>query len=366
MSEQLKPQPWMSHHATKRVMEALSTAGGADCARFVGGCVRDGLLGRAVSDVDIATTLRPDAVIAALTAAGVKAIPTGIEHGTVTAATSGRVLEITTLRRDVETDGRHAVVAFTDDWAEDAARRDFTMNALYADFDGTVFDPTGAGSADLRAGRVAFVGDAATRIEEDALRIPRFFRFLAWYGHGEPDPEGLAACAAARDSVTALSAERVSKELLRLLGADDPREAVRLMAATGVLAVIMPEAVGLTRFDGLVRIETEQLFTHDAELRLAALMPDDPLIARAVAQRLRLSNAQRDRLVAALGAAPVVSWIGPRELRRTIWGEGAAPLRDRVMLDWAASDRPATTTQWRALLPMIDSWPRPALPLVRR
>ncbi len=344
-------------------MDALSAAGGPGCARFVGGCVRDALLGRTVSDVDVATTLRPDAVTAALVAAGVKAIPTGIDHGTVTAATEGHVLEITTLRRDVETDGRHAVVAFTDDWAEDAARRDFTMNALYADADGAVSDPTGAGLRDLRAGRVAFVGDAATRIEEDALRVLRFFRFLAWYGRGEADAEGLAACAAGKDRMAILSAERVSKELLKLLDADDPRQAVKLMAATGGLAVILPEATALGRFESLVRIETEQLFSHDAVLRLAALLPDDAAIAHLAATRLRLSNAQRDRLVAALGAAPVTSWMGPREVRRAIWRLGAAPLHDRVMLDWAASDRPAATTQWRALLPMIDSWPRPSFPL---
>jgi poly(A) polymerase len=353
----------MRHPATRRVIEALTAAGGADCARFVGGCVRDALLGRAVTDIDIATTLTPDAVTRALTGAGIKAIPTGIAHGTVTAATDGRVLEITTLRRDVETDGRHAVVAFTDDWAEDAARRDFTMNALYADAAGAVFDPTGNGVDDLRAGRVAFVGEAARRIEEDALRILRFFRFLAWYGRGAPDAEGLAACGAGRDRVAGLSAERVSKELLRLLDADDPREAVRLMAATGVLGVVLPEAGALARFDALVRIETEQLFTRDALLRLAALLPDGPDAARALAARLRLSNAQRDRLVAALGAAPVASWMGPREVRRAIWREGAEALHDRVMLDWAASERPAATTQWRALLPMIDSWSRPVFPL---
>ena len=363
MSERLIPRPWMRHPATRRVMDALTAAGGPACARFVGGCVRDAVLGRDAEDVDIATTLRPDAVTAALVAAVIKAIPTGIAHGTVTAVTHGRALEITTLRRDVETDGRHAVVAFTDDWARDAARRDFTMNALYADAEGAVFDPTGAGVADLRAGRVAFVGEAAVRIREDALRILRFFRFLAWYGRGEPDAEGLAACALGRDSLAVLSAERVWMELLRLLSADDPREAVRLMATTGVLAAVLPEATRLSRFDALVRIETEQLFTHDPVLRLAALLPDEPDVARALASRLRMSNAERDRIVAGLGTMPVNSWIGPREVRRAIWREGSGPLRDRVMLDWAASDRPAAATQWRALLPMIDSWPRPVFPL---
>ena len=363
MSERLKPQPWMNHPATRRVIEALSAAGGADCARFVGGCVRDALLGRSVTDIDIATTLTPDAVTRALVDAGVKAIPTGIAHGTVTAATDGRVFEITTLRRDVETDGRHAVVAFTDDWAEDAARRDFTMNALYADAAGAVFDPTGSGVVDLRAGRVVFVGEADRRIEEDALRILRFFRFLAWYGRGKVDGPALRACEALRDKLGDLSSERVAKELLKLLAADDPRAAVGLMAATGVLRLILPCAVGLTRFDGLVAVEAEQMFPPDPVLRLAALLHDDSGAARATAEGLRLSNADRDRLLGALGGEPVTSWMSPREVRRAVWRVGASVLRDRVMLSWASSTRPATGTQWRALLPMIDSWPRPVFPL---
>jgi poly(A) polymerase len=353
----------MSHPATTRVMAALSAEGGADCARFVGGCVRDALLGRTVSDIDIATTLRPDAVIRALVAAGVKAIPTGIDHGTVTAAAQGRTLEITTLRRDVETDGRHAVVVFTDDWGEDAARRDFTMNALYADAGGAVFDPTGGGIGDLRAGRVVFVGDAATRIEEDALRILRFFRFLAWYGRGRPNGAALGACEALRDNLDDLSSERIAKELLKLLAADDPREAVGLMAATAVLRKVLPCAEGLARFEGLVAIEAEQMFAPDPILRLAALLHDDAGAARATAEGLRLSNADRDRLVGALASEPVVSWMSPREVRRAIWRMGASVLRDRVMLTWASSARPAAATQWRALLPMIDSWPRPVFPL---
>ena len=363
MSERLIPQPWMDHPATQRVMKALAAEGGADSARFVGGCVRDALLGRAVSDVDVATTLRPDAVIRALVAAGIKAIPTGIAHGTVTAATDDRVLEITTLRRDIETDGRRAVVAFTDDWAQDAARRDFTMNALYADPAGTVFDPTGVGIGDLRAGRVVFVGDAATRIEEDALRILRFFRFLAGYGRGKADVTALRACEARRDTLDDLSSERVAKELLKLLAAPDPRAAVGLMAATAVLRAILPCAVGLTRFEGLVAIETEQMFPPDPLLRLAALLHDDSGAARATAEGLRLSNADRDRLVDALSGEAVVSWMGPREVRRAVWRVGADALRDRVMLTWASSTRPAAATQWRALLPMIDSWPRPDFPL---
>ncbi len=364
MSETLPRQPWMVHPATVAVMDALTAAGGDDAARFVGGCVRNALIGRPVADIDIATPLTPDQVTKALEAAKLRAIPTGVEHGTVTALAKGRPFEITTLRRDVETDGRHAVVAFTTDWREDAQRRDFRLNALYADRGGRLFDPTGAGIADARAGAIVFVGDPKERIAEDALRILRFFRFFAWYGRGEPDAASLAACAAQRGLLAGLSAERVAKELVTLLGADDPRRAVSLMAASGVLADILPEAHGLRRFDRLVAIETEQLFTNDPLLRLAALMPDDPETAIAVAARLRLSNAQRDRLAAALNPdPPLVSWMSPKQVRQNVWRLGAEAFCDRVMLAWAASDRPAAAIQWRALLPMARGWPRPTLAL---
>ena len=364
MAEVLPAQPWLNHPATVAVMDALEAAGGADCARFVGGSVRNAILGVAVRDIDIATILTPPEVIAALKAAGLKAVPTGVEHGTVTAVAQGRPFEITTLRRDVETDGRRAVVAFTTDWAQDAARRDFRLNALYADRAGRIFDPTGHGLADARAGAIVFVGDAATRIHEDALRIARYFRFLAWYGRGEPDPAALAACAEHRALITGLSAERLGQETLKLLAADDPRPAMRLMAAAGVLAVLIPAADGLARFEALVRIETEMLFTDDALLRLAALLPDDPAAGLATAARLRLSNARRDRLAGALGTQPpLVSWMSPRETRRVVYRLGVEMVCDRVMLAWAASPRPAATVQWRALPPIARGWTRPTFPL---
>jgi poly(A) polymerase len=364
MSETLGQKPWMTLPATQAVIAALEAEGGAGCARFVGGCVRNSLLGEKVDDIDIATTLTPEQVIAALGKARLKAVPTGVEHGTVTAVAEGRPYEITTLRRDVQTDGRRAVVAFTEDWTEDAERRDFRLNAIYADAAGTLYDPTGGGLADVRAGRIVFVGDAETRIREDALRILRFFRFQAWYGKGEPHAESLAACERLRLLTGDLSAERVAKELLKLLAAYDPRPAMRLMAQTGVLAEVLPQAVGLERFERLVAIETEMLFTDDALLRLAALLPDDPAVAVETAQALRLSNAQKSRLIAALQPEPtLVSWMSPREARRHIYRSGVAPFTDRVMLAWAASDRKAATTQWRALLPLAQSWPVPSLPL---
>jgi poly(A) polymerase len=346
-------------------MEALQRAGGADCARFVGGCVRNAILGAPVRDIDIATTLTPPKVTAALEAAGLKAVPTGIDHGTITAVALGRPLEITTLRRDVSTDGRRAVVAFTTQWSEDAGRRDFRLNALYADAEGAVYDPTGAGLADARAGAIVFVGDPVMRIREDALRILRYFRFLAWYGRGEPDPAALAACRGQRALIAGLSAERIGYEVLRLLEAPDPRAALRLMAQTGVLALLVPVAVDLTRLEALVSIETERRLAPDPLLRLAALLPPNASQAALdTTQRLRLSGAQRDRLAAALDEGPpVVSSMSPRELRRFVYRLGAQTFRDRAMLTWAASPTPASGAQWDALLPMARNWRRPTLPL---
>jgi poly(A) polymerase len=364
MTDRLAPQPWMTAPSTRAVIDALEAVGGADSARFVGGCVRDAFLKQPIGDIDIATPLTPEVVTKALIDAGLKTVPTGIEHGTVTAVADHRPFEITTLRRDVETDGRRAVVAFTTDWAEDAARRDFRLNALYLEPDGTLHDPTGDGIADARAGRIVFVGEAETRIREDYLRILRFFRFFAWFGKGEPDAAGLAACAALKDGAKSLSGERVSKELLKLLGADDPRPAVRLMAASGVLPALLPEAGALKRFETLLEIETDMLFESDPELRLAALLPDDRAAVTAAAQRLRLSNVQRDRLVAACSDGPtLVSWMSPREMRRAIYRLGAKAFKDRVKLAWAASDRPVTYTQWRMLYVYADAWRPPPFPL---
>ena len=364
MTRTLPPQAWLTRPETTAVMDALAGAGGADCARFVGGCVRNALLRKPVKDVDIATRLTPDQVIGAIEAAGLKAVPTGLAYGTITAVCGSIAYEITTLRRDVETDGRHATVAFTDDWVVDAGRRDFRINALYADAEGRVFDPTGAGLTDLDAGAIVFVGDAQTRIGEDALRILRFFRFHAWYGRGEADPQGLAACHTLAGLIDHLSAERVCKEFLTLMGADDPRGAVALMAQTGVLTRILPQTQGRSRFDALVEIETSLLFTDDPLLRLAALLPDDPAVGAATAERLRLSNSQRDRLTKALTTTPpLASWMGPRETRKAVYALGSQTFADRTLLAWAGSKRPAAASQWRALLPLGQSWTAPRLPI---
>jgi poly(A) polymerase len=233
--------PWLSAPATQAVCRALTAAGHQ--ALLVGGCVRNALIGRPVADIDIATDAVPEAVMALARAAGLHAVPTGIEHGTVTVVAEHRPFEVTTFRRDVETFGRRAVVAYTREIAEDAARRDFTMNALYARPDGTVVDPLG-GLPDLQARRVRFVGDARSRIAEDFLRILRFFRIHAWYGDpdGGLDPEGLAACAAHQDGLARLSRERVGAEIAKLLAAADPAPAVAAMAATGILARVLPRS----------------------------------------------------------------------------------------------------------------------------
>ncbi len=340
-------------------------------ARFVGGAVRNAILGAPVADIDIAVPLPPEDSMARLEAGGIKAIPTGIEHGTVTAIAAGKVFEITSLRRDLETDGRHARVAYTDDWAEDAARRDFTINALYATADGAVFDYA-TGVEDLLAGRVRFMGDAATRIAEDYLRVLRLFRFQAWYGKEEIDAADLRAAAAAKDQLGKLSGERVGKELQRLLEAPSPAAVLRLMAATGILPQLLPGALQLSRLEKLTEIDRDNFFPADPLLRLAALLPDDARGANLAADRLRLSNAERTRLGEALkgvqktSADRIVSYLSVREVRKLLYRIGAARFKDRVLLKWAGGPKGPAAIQWRMLLAMADAWERPRFPLTGR
>jgi poly(A) polymerase len=316
---------WLSHPGTQALCAVLEAAGFK--ALFVGGCVRNALLGAAVSDVDIATDARPETVTNLAENAGLKVVPTGIDHGTVTVIAQGRPHEVTTFRRDVETDGRHAVVAFSTDVAEDAARRDFTMNALYADARGQVIDPLG-GLQDLLARRLRFVGDAETRIREDYLRILRFFRFHAWYAdpEGGLDAEGLAACAALSAGLETLSAERVGAEVKKLLSAPDPAPAVASMAQAGVLAVVLPGAE-VRALAPLVHLE--QGAAPRPLRRLAVLGGEDP------AARLRLSRAEARDLAAlrdALGdmASPAV--LG--------WRLGADLATDAMLARAAALETP--------------------------
>jgi len=349
--------PWMTAPETQRLLTALGEG------RFVGGVVRNALLGLAVTDIDIAVPMPPDETVKRLEKAEIKFVPTGWEHGTVTAILGGQPFEVTSLRRDVETDGRHAVVTFTDDWEEDSGRRDFTMNALYAGADGEIFDYHD-GIRDLIAGRVRFVGDALTRIREDYLRILRLFRFHAWYGKGEMDADALRAAAAAKDGLGQLSGERIAKELLRLLECPGPVPAMRMMAASGILSELLPYALRLPRLEQLVAIDAEARFSPDPLLRLAALLPDDAAAARQVSERLKLSNVERARLEAlAMPGEKIPAQLSAAEVRRLLYRIGVARLRDLVLLSWAASPRGGAVIHWRMLLSIADGWERPRFPL---
>jgi poly(A) polymerase/tRNA nucleotidyltransferase (CCA-adding enzyme) len=319
-------------------------------ARLVGGAVRDALAGVAVTDIDIATPEPPESSIARLSEAGLRVVPTGLAHGTITAISNHRPFEITTLRRDVATDGRHAQVAWTQDWRADAARRDFTINALSLDRDGGLHDYFG-GRDDLAAGRVRFVGEAAQRIAEDYLRVLRFFRFYARYARGAPDGEAVAAIAASVAGLAILSAERVWSEIKRILQAEDPVAAVRLMERLGVLTAVLPEGADVARLEALVR----QGAPADPLLRMAALLGGD---AQGFAQRLKLSTAEESRLLG-WRAGPV-----PRgddaDLRRLLADEDADILIGRV---WLADLPPDEGANRRARLATIQ---KPIFPLEGR
>lgn len=343
---------WRDRPGLRRIVAALSADGGA--VKIVGGAVRDTLLGLAVTDIDLATPLLPLEVTRRLEAADIKVIPTGIAHGTVTAIASGDHHEITTLRRDVETDGRRATIAFAGDWRDDAARRDFTINALYADADSGAVDDWFGGLADLRAGRVAFIGDAAIRIAEDHLRILRFYRFAARFGRGDLDPVSHAAVVTARQSLKSLSRERIADELLKILSLPDPRAIVGQMAADGIFEVLLPErdAGFAAAFDRLVANEDAAGVAVAPLRRLAALLPADAAIAEQVASRLRLSTRQRKHL-AALGGRRADNVRPVRQLAHAI---GVDAARDVHLL---ADD----TASAKAAVAALSGWTVPEMPL---
>ncbi len=301
MELKLDAAKWRRRRGMKRLLKALGADDGL--TRYVGGAVRDDLLGIPVSDIDLATRIRPEQVVERLEAVGVKVVPTGIAHGTVTAVSDGLPVEITSLRRDVATDGRRATIAYTDDWQEDAARRDFTLNALSADpKTGEIFDYFG-GREDLEARRVRFIGDPIERIAEDHLRILRFFRFHARFGIGDPDPAALEACAARANDLMALSRERIADELLKLLAMPDPSPTVRVMLDRAVLKPVLPEIEprSLATLKRVIAAEREAIVEPNALRRLAALLPPDELLAEKIAVRLRLSNKARKRVACAAG-----------------------------------------------------------------
>jgi poly(A) polymerase len=341
----IRPPRWMTERASRAVMAALKGD-----ARFVGGCVRDTLSKRPIGDIDIATPLFPEEVTRRLAAAKIKAVPTGIAHGTITAVSDGRPYEITTLRRDVETFGRQARVAFSADWREDSARRDFTMNALYLADDGEVFDYHD-GVRDLRQGKVRFVGDPATRIREDVLRLLRFYRFHAWYGRGKADEAARAACRVSAPLLPTLSGERVQAELLKLLAARNPLSSLTMMEEDGVLARLLPQARPLDALTRLVPLEPKP----DAVRRLAALIAAD---AEGLARKLKFSNADRERLVAAM--APIALSTDAAEQRRELHRLGREVYIDRVLVTAAVTGETAGA---KKLIAATARWKPIAFPL---
>ena len=349
------PQPWMSEGPAATVMRALTAEG--EAARFVGGCVRDALVGRPIRDVDIATPLSPQRVTELLKKAGLKAVPTGIEHGTITAVAEGKGVEVTTLRLDLETDGRRAKVAFTDDWQADAARRDLTINALSADATGKVYDYFG-GLADLASGRVRFVGDPAQRIKEDYLRLLRFFRFHADYAVGDFDAAAVAAAKRLAPELKTLSGERLRQETLRLLTARRGPEVWGEILSLGIVQHYLPWSTTLDRLRSVAELEHRLGLPPDAIRRLAALTMTG--CGQQVAEKLKLSRAEGERIVALdLPRAPFNAATA-ESVRREIYKWGNAGALDRLLLDWPPDDDGA---KGRATLDLIHAWQRPRFPL---
>lgn len=327
---------WLKSPPLRALFDALNRDGGE--ARVVGGAVRNSLLGTKVSDVDLATTHLPQDTMRLAKDAGFKPVPTGIEHGTVTVVVRGRPFEVTTLRTDIETNGRHAKVVFGTDWQKDAERRDFTINALYAKADGTIVDHVG-GLADIETRTLRFIGDAEARIREDYLRILRFFRFFAWYGSGRPEADGLRASARLKDGLNQLSAERVWVELKKLLSASDPSRALLWMRQSGVLSVILPESEkwGIDAIHSLVRTEQELDWPTDALLRLESMVPPDAARVSEMGKRLKMSNAERARLEAWARQDVVKSELSEYALKKLLYRSSKQAVLDRVMLGYAAA-----------------------------
>jgi len=325
---------WLIASETRALLDAL-TAGGA-LPRFVGGCVRDAIIERGVRDIDIAVDIPPEQTVAALEAAGLRAIPTGLEHGTITAISGKRSYEITSLRQDTATDGRRATVEFTKDWTLDASRRDFTMNALYAEADGRVVDVLGTGLSDLHARRVRFIGSASARIQEDYLRILRLFRFHAWYGQGEMEPDALVACAGLAEGVSGLSRERVGGEMLKLLAAPRPAMAVDMMAQTGVLSRTVPFTGDAASMAALVAAEMRIGVSPDPIRRLALLTGETDAVT--AGRSLRLSN---ERMKALRARRPLGYDIdAAASARRAGYERGEAAARDLLLLQSARMGKP--------------------------
>lgn len=334
---------WLRSKPLQSLFAALNRDGGE--VRVVGGAVRNTLLGTKVSDVDLATTHLPQETVRLAKEAGFKPVPTGIEHGTITVVVQGQPFEVTTLRKDIETDGRHAKVAFGTDWKADAERRDFTINALYATADGNVIDYVG-GLADIETKTLRFIGDAEQRIREDYLRILRFFRFFAWYGTGRPEADGLRASARLKDGLNQLSAERVWSELKKLLSAPDPSRAMLWMRQSGVLNIILPESEkwGIDAIHGLVRTEADLDWQVDALLRLESIVPPDAARMSELGKRLKMSNAERARLEAWARADVIRSETSEQALKKLIYRGSSQAVADRIRLAYASARQEAAAS----------------------
>jgi len=363
-------EAWFKDPALTRVFTLLNADGGE--GRVVGGAVRNSLMGLPVSDIDVATTLTPEQVIERAAAAGIKAVPTGVAHGTVTLVIDGKPFEVTTLRADVETDGRRAKVAFSSDWQTDAERRDLTINALYVDAKGDVIDLVG-GLADIEKRNIRFIGDAATRVAEDYLRILRFFRFFAYYGSGRPDADGLRACAAARDKLKTLSAERVWSELRKLLGAGDPGRALLWMRQVGVLSEILPETEkwGIDTIPTLIGTEQVLGWRPDPLLRLAAIIPPDADRLEKMAIRLKLSNAEAAWFKAWAKAPVINDELSSVAFARLLYRHGADGILTRLKLALATArgkaegdmQEMARSARLSKLLELAQGWRKPQFPI---
>jgi poly(A) polymerase len=363
-------ESWFTDPALGRIFALLNQDG--EEVRVVGGAVRNALMGLPVTDTDLASTWAPEQVVKRAEAAGIRAVPTGIEHGTVTLVIDGRGFEITTLRHDAETDGRRAKVTFGKDWQVDAERRDFTINALYADQTGTIIDLVG-GLEDIATRTVRFIGDADARISEDYLRVLRYFRFFAHYGTGRPDAAALKACARARDSLGKLSSERVWKELKTLLKARDPGRALLWMRQSGVLSVVLPESEkwGIDSIGPLIATETALDWDPDPMLRLMAMVPPDVARMRELSARLKMSRAETDRLIKWAEAPVIAPTLAITALDRLLYRHGVIPLGDRIRLS-LVSARSRTETDLAALtdtaghsrhLARALSWQQPVFPV---
>ncbi|SJM32360.1 CCA tRNA nucleotidyltransferase [Mesorhizobium delmotii] len=361
---------WLGERHLQRLLAAL--AAGGEEARVAGGAVRNALIGQPVADVDIATTTVPDETIRRAEAAGFKAVPTGIEHGTITIVAGGKPFEVTTLRADIETDGRRAKVSFGRDWKADAERRDFTINALYAEADGTIVDLVG-GVADLEARRLRFIGDPEARIREDYLRILRFFRFFAWYGDGRPDAEGLKACARLKEGLGQLSVERVWSELKKLLSAPDPSRALLWMRQASVLTSVLPESEkwGIDAIHALTRAEKDLGWTPDPLLRLEAIVPPDAARMKMLADRLRFSISDAGRLRQWALTAPVEPKTTEAELAKRLYRGDHQGVVDRLRLSLASARARAVEDNdalleaggFSRLLAFTGKWKKPDFPL---